>query len=127
MVPVRWTGGQERREGLPSGWRLGNCGAREAAVAPEFPGTPQIKHTDTEQHARTQRENGKAEERWGKEAAWGSNYHCTEVRAGFLQFLKTYKGSRFTGSHSWPGVGEGKGKEITGEWGDGVMIVAREV
>lgn len=96
MVPVRWTGGQERREGLPSGWRLGNCGAREAAVAPEFPGTPQIKHTDTEQQGRTQRENGKEEEQWG------INCHCTEVGARVLQFLNTRKGSQFTGSHSCP-------------------------
>lgn len=80
--PCQVDGGQERREGLASGWRLGNCEAREAAVAPEFPGTPQIKHTDTEQQGSTQRKNGKEEELHGKEAAWGSNYHCMEVGQG---------------------------------------------
>lgn len=57
--PCQVEGGQERREGRPAlGWRLGNCGAGEAAVTPGFAGTPQIKHRDTDQQGSAQRENG---------------------------------------------------------------------
>lgn len=115
-------GGQERREGLPSGWRLGNCGAREAAVAPEFPGTPQIKHTATEQQGSTQRENGKEEGAAGQRGSLGKQrplYGSRGKVLGILEYAQRV-------SVYWFSLLAGGG-EITGERGDGVMIVAREV
>lgn len=54
--PCQVEGGPGKEGGPALGWRLGNRGAREAAVTPEFPGTPRSKHAHTDQQGGAGRE-----------------------------------------------------------------------